>query len=392
MEPALISKLSIFSSLFPLCAYASFTLTPTTPLEVVTGISHSQTNLNVGASSLGLMVLWADTSNPHNIYSILSTNRGDSWSSPLLVTGGASFLPGLASSPTEFLATWTTYSGNYPTAASYNGSWSSSVTLGTNAYFPVIAAATPQGFVAAWTDGSTNDIRATFSSNASSWTSPSILGSGGPIGSSPCGNTKDLLVAWTSISEVAFMVNLSSNGSSWSTAAPVVTDINTRNSPGVGAFANNSGFLLVYADETGLELYSIFSTDGVTWGSPVRITHNVSPNLILFIPGVSGNNSGFVVTWVGSDYNAYASFSSDGQTWGTPVALSNDASISYNTICKPVTVCVYEDICIFGWVSSSGNGYISTSPFPSSSNSTRRPTPSGGFKMISPNRPSTQLF
>jgi hypothetical protein len=261
---------------------------------------------------------------------------------------------------------------------------------------PILIGSSEKGFIATWCVNY-NYVYANVSTDGVTW-QPASMQIGGTYNIaavSGCGNNEMFLVAWNdNTTSSIYVATSTNNASSWNGPYVAVSDAINSNFYSVGCFANQHGFLLAYGDESS-NLWSVFSTNGIDWGSPVLISAYFN-NGYVFFPSVGGTDAGFVVAWAGSDGNAYASFSADnGTTWSSPPSTITSSGAVLAPFLSSVNISAYNNRCMASWMQSDGmggfNALVSLSPFPTSAPSGPKKEKGGFIFPVTPNKPGFQL-
>jgi len=375
----------------------SFTLSPQTPVPIITN-NTAASGVSVAGSSSGFLAAWKDSFN--NAVASFSSNNGQTWSSPVFISNDVSHLVRVSAQESKFLSGWVdlnetaTGLGDVKTSVSTDSgqTWTMPVLISTapSAGPTVATAATSAGFMAVWTQGGMALVRplARFSANGTSWDAAvqlsSLLIKRGST--SVAGNSAGFLATFQEDAGPNYFGYASftgNNGASWSMPVQVAA---MRQNEILSVAANGSGFLGAWISPTNQLLTSFSTTNGASWSAPVEIPTTFTG--LTTILGLSGGDAGFVITWVNGGPNIFASFSSDrGATWSAPVQLITSPAVKGLTD-YVVGVSIADANCMFTWWNTANNAISSYSTLPSPSASSSSPL----FQQISPNNPGKTLF
>ena len=231
------------------------------------------------------------------------------------------------------------------------------ITSDTSVVSPVPLAGNSQGFIASWISSNTGTLyTAKTANNGVSWSTPAPL----PVANTPlsmpwiAANDTGFVVIWADNNGDLKAVFTSDFGVSWSSAAVITSSGNIAPPPTITA--SSSGFLITWW-QTNNSIQSSFSTNGTTWTAPSQAYQN-NTNVPQTFPIAACSGNDCLVAWQGYLNTGYSSFSSnDGTSWASDIAIaSTDIGLQ-----DPIWASFYGSAYVCCWQNGAGGAYASTS-------------------------------
>lgn len=354
-----------------------FVIQPSPPIQVANDSSVNTSGIPVVQTNPSgeILVIWQSN---NDILASFSSNLGVSWTPDTPIVNNAALIPFLSANSKGFLLTWNDGNTGNPYSMFFNTqtkTWGPQTPIDT-LLFPstlIFSSSTPKGFLATFI-GDPGNGYANLSSDGSTWQSTSQLIFSGVASSSVqgCGNA-NMLLATTVDSSGNLYVATSINGSSWnSSGVPIpLGGLTVFSNGSAGCAANSHGFLIAFPDSS-LNLWSIFSSDGVHWTTPAPIAMGVAGCLYQTVI-LTGNDQGFITCWIDGTFTGQAAFTStNGQTWETPVAFTPVSNVVNFFFYYGSSLTVSQKTSVFAWSDTNQNPFVSISAFPFTPSLTKR--------------------
>jgi hypothetical protein len=346
-----------------------FVIQPGAPIQVANDSSVNTSGIPVVQTNPSgeILVIWQSS---NDILGSFSSDLGASWTPDTPIVNNAALIPFVSANTKGFLLTWTDGNTGNPYSMFFNTqnhTWGPQTSIDTLIFpsTPIFSSSTPKGFLATFI-GDPGNGYANLSSDGSSWQSSSQLIFPGNASTSVqgCGNS-NMLLATTVDGSGNLYVATSTNGTSWnSTGIPIpIAGLTVFSNGSAGCAANAHGFLIAFPDSS-LNLWSIFSSDGVHWTAPAPIATGVAGCLYQTVL-VAGNDQGFITCWVDGTFTGQAAFTStNGQSWETPVAFTPPSNIVNFFFYYGSSLAVSQKTSVFAWSDMNQNPFVSISAFP----------------------------